>query len=200
MPQTCTVIDIRDPDLSLPEYLVFDASMLLDLSTKQDVKQFIASVTQAYRTGSTYPLVCILTLEEYYFKLLKVGYQRDTSLDPSRVEISRKRRKPANRVTWHELYKDRPKAIKSYVPQITAVLQQIRQLPFHIVEPEDLADTQSSSRPIEERMRYYIDEASILPKDALLVAEAERLGVFDIATMDNDFRRLGPEFTIYTAS
>ena len=41
------------------------------------------------------------------------------------------------------------------------------------------------------------DVAELLPQDALILAEAERLGVRAVATLDSDWRRV-TEFDIYT--
>jgi len=45
-------------------------------------------------------------------------------------------------------------------------------------------------------MRHFITAYYLLPHDALILAEAERLGVTAIATLDSDWRRVA-EFDIY---
>jgi len=45
--------------------------------------------------------------------------------------------------------------------------------------------------------RYFITSYNLLPQDALILAEAERLGVSAVATLDSDWRRVA-EFDIYT--
>lgn len=48
-------------------------------------------------------------------------------------------------------------------------------------------------------MRYFITAYYLLPQDALILAEAERLGVTAVATLDGDWRRVA-EFDIYTTT
>ena len=50
---------------------------------------------------------------------------------------------------------------------------------------------------LEERIRYFITVYYLLPQDALILAEAERLGVMAVATLDSDWQRV-TEFDIYT--
>jgi predicted nucleic acid-binding protein len=50
---------------------------------------------------------------------------------------------------------------------------------------------------LDERLRHFIVRYHLLPQDALILAEAERLGVGAVATLDSDWRRVA-EFDIYT--
>lgn len=54
-----------------------------------------------------------------------------------------------------------------------------------------------ASQAVEVRMRHFITAYYLLPQDALILAEAERLGVSAVATLDSDWRRVA-EFDIYT--
>jgi predicted nucleic acid-binding protein len=46
-------------------------------------------------------------------------------------------------------------------------------------------------------MHYFITTYHLLSQDALILAEAERLGVMAVATLDQDWRRV-VQFDIYT--
>jgi predicted nucleic acid-binding protein len=46
-------------------------------------------------------------------------------------------------------------------------------------------------------MRHFITTYHLLPQDALILAEAEQLGVSAVATLDRDWQRV-VEFDIYT--
>jgi predicted nucleic acid-binding protein len=46
-------------------------------------------------------------------------------------------------------------------------------------------------------MLHFITAYYLLPQDALILAEAERIGVSAVATLDSDWRRV-KEFDIYT--
>jgi predicted nucleic acid-binding protein len=68
--------------------------------------------------------------------------------------------------------------------------------------PTTLAEQQNQApagkvSALDERLRYFIAHYYLLPQDALILAEAERLGVTAVATLDSDWRRV-TEFDIYT--
>ena len=196
-----TIIDLGDPNAPLPDYLLLDASVLLRLLFGDaKIVQFVDRVAQAYRDGDTIALVCILTLEECYHKIIQREYERD--LDPSlqrfRQTTANKRGIPLGHVRWHDLYKERPRFIGHYLTDIDAFFQMVARIPVHVLEPEDLADSTLSSPPIEPRMRDIMRSYYLLGKDAYMVAIAERLKVQHIATLDPDFQRLGPNFTLHT--
>ncbi|MEA3397067.1 MAG: PIN domain-containing protein, partial [Chloroflexota bacterium] len=69
-------------------------------------------------------------------------------------------------------------------------------IPLTPAQPGDLTALPSKSS-LEERIRHFITTYYLLPQDALILAEAERLGVTAIATLDSDWRRVA-EFDIYT--
>lgn len=202
-----TILDLRDSNLPLPDFLLLDASVLLAVLSPPGARasphsaaatQFLTRVQQACHNGDIIPLVCILTLEECYFKILQWGYENDTSLGAQRATIAAQRGVQPNQVGWHQLYKYYPQAIQNYLPKIRDFYQAVIGIPLTILEPQDFVDPSAAPPPIEERMRHYIRSCSILPKDAYLTAVANRLGVQHIATLDKDFDRLGADFTVYT--
>jgi predicted nucleic acid-binding protein len=187
-----TVVDLRDSNVPPPGFLLIDASVLLAIrslpghapsSRSQAATQFLTRIQQAYQNGDAIPLVCALTLEECYFKIIRSKFENDPNLGSG---------------NWHQLYKDNSQQIQNYFPDVQAFYQWIIGIPLTVVEPEDLADPKGVSPSIEQRMRHYVQSCCILPKDAFLIAVAERLGVQHIATLDSDFKRLGAGFTIYT--
>lgn len=202
-----TILDLRDPSLSLPEFLVVDASVLLAVrsvpgappsSQSVAAKQFLGSVKQACLSGDTIALVCILTLEECYFKIISWRYRNDSSLGKERAVVARRSGKQPSEVRWHELYKFYPRCIRKYFPEVTAFFQWVAAIPLTIIEPSDLVGPGGVSTAIEQQMRHYIHSCCVLPKDAYLIATADCLGVKHIATLDRDFKRLGTGFTLYT--
>ena len=50
---------------------------------------------------------------------------------------------------------------------------------------------------MDKRLRHFIAHYQLLPQDALILAEAERLGVTAIVTLDSDWHRV-TGFDIYT--
>jgi len=188
-----TTLDIADPTVRLPPYILYDANILLS-ATEPDVAAFLKRVTKAYQDGEVYPLVCTLSLEECYHVLLKREYRK--LLPKFRNSVAKACNKPPKNVTWNDVYKQRPKLVKKHFPRIQDFFSAVCRLPVHIIEPEDLASQGCPS--LEERMRHYMKSCSLLGKDAYLVAVAERLRLQHIASLDRDLQRLGSDFTLYT--
>jgi hypothetical protein len=202
-----TIVDLRDPNLSLPDYLLIDASILLasrsvpggsPSARSVAAIQFLTLVRQACAAGRIIALVSILTLEECYFKIIQWRYDNDPALANQRAAVGQQLGIRPGRVGWHRLYKRYPQLIQNYYPDIQAFHQSVTGIPLTVIEPRDCIGWNSTSLPIEERMRYHIHSCCILPKDAYLFAIAERLGIQHIATLDRDFNRLGAGFTVYT--
>jgi hypothetical protein len=202
-----TILDLGNPNVPLPTFLLIDASVLLAIRLPPgvgpnprgaDTRQFLRRVRQSYNHGNTVPLVCITTLEECYFKIISNKFRSDPSLSSRRATVAARLRCSVNQVGWHRLYKDYPQFIQNCSADLQSFYQFVVGIPLTILEPEDLVNPGVEFPPIEGRMQHYILSCSILPKDAYLIAVAERLGVNHIATLDQDFARLGSGFTIYT--
>jgi hypothetical protein len=186
-----SILDLSDPNVPLPGFILVDASILLMVRSLPGVPpsprqaaatHFLTRIQNAYCVGDTIPLVCPLTLEECYFKIIRWKYENDPALGGGQ---------------WHQLYKNHPQQIRNYLSDIQAFYTWIIGIPFTIIEPEDLVTQGTSLSPIEDRMRHYSDSCCILPKDACLVAVADRLGITHIASLDRDFERLDATFTVY---
>jgi len=178
------VVNLADPNAPLPDYLVVDASLLLVLrSRSQHPHQahaiaFLQRVGQECLAGNTVRLAPTLVLEECYFKIVQAYIEG------------------LAHTLWHRYYKLNPQVIQQCLPAITAFHQAVEALPVTIITPEDLALKQPSYT-LEERMRHFISACNLLPKDAYILAVAERLGVRDVATLDSDWQR-ATQFTVYT--
>jgi len=183
----CPVVNIANTRAALPETLIVDASLLLVLqSTSRHTHQavaraFLRRVGNECLSGNMLCLAPTLVLEECYFKIIQFYIERH---------------RPAG-WTWHRYYKSNPQIIQQCIAHITAFHQLVTAIPIAIVSPEDLALTEPSY-PLEERMRHFISASNLLPKDAYILAVAERLGVDGIATLDGDWRRAQQFFTVYT--
>ena len=69
-------------------------------------------------------------------------------------------------------------------------------IPLTPVHLEDLAAS-APEGTLEDRLFYFIATYHLLPQDALILAEAERLGVPAVATLDLDWWRV-VAFDVYT--
>ncbi len=186
------VYDIADPHIPLPAQLVVDTSLLLALRSGDDnpqaplAREFIRRLRQqilAYRTVAWLP---ISVRQECYHVILanRLRYMWE-KMDPAT--------RPPN---WLVMYKRQPELLTAGFPDLLEFDRILATIPLTPVQPEDLA-LSAEREPLEERLRYYITTCCLLPQDALILAEAERLGVQAVATLDQDWQRL-TTFDVYT--
>jgi predicted nucleic acid-binding protein len=180
------LVNLADSQVPLPDTLVVDASLLLVLRRgschphRVAARTFLRRVGNECLNGNMLCLAPTLVLEECYFKIIQAHIERN---------------KPA-RQTWHQYYKNNPQVIQQCVIHITTFHRFVMAIPVTIVTPEDLALRQPSNT-LEDRMRHFISTSNLLPKDAYILAVAERLGVDSVATLDRDWQRAA-QFTVYT--
>jgi len=184
--------DISDPTIPLPSQLVVDTSLLLALRPADDNPHAAAAQAFIRRLGeriAAYASVAWLplpVLQECYHIILANGLRRIwDSMDAAN--------RPPN---WLKAYKDQPTLLETCFPDLIRFRELLAAIPLTPMRPEDLA-TSTSVGPLEERMRHFITVYHLLAQDALILAEAERLGVSAVATLDRDWRRV-TAFDIYT--
>ena len=95
------------------------------------------------------------------------------------------------------LYKRQPKLLEAGFAALAEFDEILATIPLTLAQPDDLA-TSAITKPLAERLRYFITVYNLLPQDALILTEAERLGVTAVATLDQDWRRV-TAFDIYTS-
>jgi len=173
---------MKDPGTPLPEFAILDTSLLLELSLQSQsaAVSFLNRLASAALGGNALLLVPLLVIEECYFKLIQIQYEN------------------AGYRNWHyDGYKPHPHLISRYWPTLNAFEQAVLNLPAVITGPDDLIVTSLSAiAPLHQQMLQNIQSFWLLPKDAYIVAEAQRLGVTDLATLDSDWDRLDG-FTVY---
>lgn len=175
------VRDIRDPSLQIPQFLIVDASLLLELIPDSRPHrnhiiaiEFLNRVRKAALTGEVIPLISYLGLEEFFFKVCQIYLEEKGQL---------------YKLKWHEYYKKNPNYIRATIyPVLLKHYQMLKAFPFVILDPNDLS-TKNKMIPLADCMADYIGQFNILPKDATILSEAKRIGVFCIATLDRDYLR-----------
>jgi predicted nucleic acid-binding protein len=197
------LVDIADPACPLPEVLILDASVLLELcpalhrqaerARRQAVSQFINRIGEEVMAGQLLCVAPVITLEECYFKIIQYLYYADLPAHEARLRASLGR----PNVYWHDLYKDSPHLIQQYMTELRDFRAAVQGIPVVILEPEDFG---SAPPALEPRMLHHIEHIPILPKDAYLLAVAERLDSPHIATLDADFRAASGWLHVYTVS
>ena len=186
------LFDLAKPDAPLPTQIVFDSSFLLALRPADDNPQAALVQTFARRLRPYIAAIelaawlVIPVLQECYHVILTGSLRQAWQVLDATA-------RPAN---WLALYKRIPAILKTGLAEITRFDILLETFPITLAQPHDMAHGTPSNR-LDERLRYFITSYDLLPQDALILAEAERLGVSAVATLDSDWRRVA-EFDIYT--
>lgn len=186
------VLDLANEAVPLPVQLVLDKSLLLacregdDNPWSQAARKFIRRLADRI---ADYQMVAWLpspVLQECYHIILSQSLRRSwAALPPDR--------RPPN---WLAAYKNQPDLLKAGFADMAHFDDILAAIPLTPVQPEDLKAS-VNAYTLEQRMRHFITTYCLLPQDALILAEAERLGVAAVATLDRDWRRV-TEFDVYT--
>lgn len=175
-----------------PNQVVLDSSLLLALRKGDDnpraaiAHRFVGWLGQQVINRQAAAWLLPSVLQECYHVILSRAIRRAWEALPSAT-------RPAN---WLVAYKHKPELLATGFADLTDFDVILAAIPMTPAQPGDL-DTIHLSQTLVERMRYFITTYNLLPQDALILAEAERLGVSAVATLDSDWRRV-TEFDIYT--
>lgn len=184
--------DLADPAVALPPQLVLDSSLLLALRPGDDnlhalgVQRFVRRLREQIVAYQMVSWLLMPVLQECYHVILTNSLRRAwAAMDP----VAR----PPN---WLVMYKRQPELLKVGFSELAEFEEILATIPLTPVQPEDLR-TSVGAEPLEERLRYFITTYHLLSQDALILAEAERLGVSAVATLDQDWQRV-TAFDVYT--
>ncbi len=185
------LLDINDPSIPFPEFLVLDASVVLELTPDPRKSHphhtlavnFLNRLRLAAQQELVKPILPLLAFEECYFKLCKrvlTEYGRLAGIH-----------------NWEAYYKSNPVVIRSIHPLLAKLYTDLLAFPIEISEPEDLAMYPKGREPLlSARLGELVNRFAVLPKDATIFCEAERLGIYTAATLDSDWSR-ADGFTIF---
>lgn len=186
------LFNLADPNTPLPAQLVIDTSLLLACRPGDDnphakaAKRFVEQLGQQIASYQMMVWLLIPVLQEGYHIILS------RSLRSAWGGQDPKNRRP----NWLAAYKHQPDLLEAGFADMKRFDEILTAIPLTPARPEDLMAS-SATDPLEERIRYFITAYHLLPQDALILAEAERLGVTAVATLDRDWHRVA-EFDIYT--
>ena len=187
---SATLLDISDYSIPLPEFIVLDASLVLELTPSPSQPHRNHAVAIAFlqrleinaQQGRVKPILPLLAFEECYFKICQ------------RVLIAYAQMVGEK---WHDYYKKNPLVIRSIHPALMTLYRTLLSFPIEITEPEDIAIQPKGREPsLSSRIGDFIDKFAVLPRDATIFSEAERLGIYTVATLDSDWLR-ADGFTVY---
>jgi predicted nucleic acid-binding protein len=186
------IFDITDPAIALPSQLVADSSLLLALRKGDDnphaaaAYRFLERLGQAIAERKAILWLPAPVRQECYHVILSRSLHRAWATMPQS-------NRPPN---WLAAYKQQPDLLARGFADLATFDEILASIPVTPVLP-GMVDLERSLGSLEERMRHFITAYYLLPQDALILAEAERIGVTAVATLDSDWRRV-TEFDVYT--
>jgi predicted nucleic acid-binding protein len=186
------ILDLANESVPLPVELVLDTSILLacregdDNPFSQTAQKFIRRLGERIAEYQMVAWLLCPVLQECYHIILSQSLRRSwIALPPDK--------RPPN---WLAAYKHQPDLLAAGFADMADFDDILAAVPLTPAQPEDLK-VSDMAYPLEERMRHFITTYYLLPQDALILAEAERLGITAVATLDRDWRRV-TEFDVYT--
>jgi len=186
------IYDLADPGIALPSQLVADSSLLLALRKGDDnpnagaAYRFIERLGQEIAERKAILWLPVPVRQECYHIILSWSLHRKWATMPPAI-------RPPN---WLAAYKQQPDLLAEGFADLATFDEILASIPITPIFP-DMIEKARSLDSLEERMRHFITAYYLLPQDALILAEAERIGVTAVATLDSDWRRV-TEFDIYT--
>lgn len=184
--------DLAELSTSPPSQLVLDSSLLLALRKEDDnpraeaAHRFMEWLGRQIAEEQTVAWLLTSVLQECYHIILSRSLRRSWEALPMAT-------RPPN---WLAAYKQQPELLAAGFADLATFDEILASIPVTPAQPGDLS-TASVLQPLEERMRHFITTYDLLPHDALILAETERLGVTAVVTLDSDWRRV-TEFDICT--
>lgn len=186
------ILDLAKEAVPLPMQLVLDTSLLLacregdDNPFSQAAQKFIRRLGERIAEYQMVVWLLCPVLQECYHIILSQSLRRSWAALPSN-------KRPPN---WLAAYKHQPDLLTAGFADMADFDDILAAIPLTPAQPEDLKAS-ANTYPLEERIRHFITAYYLLPQDALILAEAERLGVTAVATLDRDWHRV-KEFDVYT--
>jgi len=187
-----TIRDLTNPRVVLPRQLVLDSSVLLALRKGDDNPHAAAAYRFVERLGRevadrrTIAWLLMPVLQECYHVILSWSLRRTWAVMPTAA-------RPLN---WLALYKQQPEVLSEGFADLATFDEILASIPVTPVYPGLIESTRHVDA-LRDRMRHFITAYHLLPQDAFILAESERIGVTAVATLDADWRRVA-EFDIYT--
>ncbi|HOU15409.1 MAG TPA: PIN domain-containing protein [Anaerolineae bacterium] len=184
--------NLADPTVPLPQQLVIDSSLLLALRSGDDnpyaeaAQAFVRRLRPHIAAFEIAAWVTLSALQECYHIILTRHLRRVWESLDSAVRLP----------NWLAMYKRQPERLQDGYADLTRFDDLLAAIPLTLVQPEDLK-AEGFAEPLPERLRYFITTYHLLPQDAMILAEAERLGVKVVVTLDGDWQRV-TEFDVYT--
>jgi len=187
-----TLYDLADPAIPLPQQLVIDSSLLLALRPGDDnpyaaaAQAFVRRLRPRIAAFEIAAWVLLPVLQECYHVILTRHLRRVWESLDSAVRLP----------NWLAMYKRQPERLQGGYADLTRFDDLLATIPLTPARPEDL-NAGGVAGPLPERLRHFITTYHLLPQDAMILAEAERLGVKAVVTLDSDWQRV-TEFDVYT--
>lgn len=194
-----SVVDLTDPAIPLPDLIVVDTNIIVErfgtsfgyqphLAYGPRVHDFFQRLSRSNATGIVTPAMYV----ELAHVLVKFWYR---SLLGRNKAAMTQQFGPLS--SWKELYKRDPGILQGMRSDFSLLSQQMAANGIRSVDSKELnpvpSGNPSDQELVEIMCRYGLDST-----DAMILSDAERIPVLEIATLDADLLRAQADFTIYT--
>jgi predicted nucleic acid-binding protein len=193
------VIDLSDSRITLPSLIVVDTNILVELLASSfgteaspangaRAAEFFVRLKAAHATGIVTPAI--------YAELVHVLVRNQY-----RTVLKRNRQAIVQRYgqinSWVDLYKHDPSILQDMRSILVPVTTLLIASGLYFLDYDELNPI-SSGNAIDQELVDIMCRYGLDSNDAMLLIEAQRIPVTDIATFDLDLRRAHHDFRIYT--
>lgn len=194
-----SLFDLSDVTTTVPESMLIDSNVVAArfMVAYQARERANAARTASFFQHATTPSRQLVLSPTAYSEVLHTAlrrrYQRELLVHRDAVLARYGRRI----TSWSELYKRDSTLLRSLIPELNQLRLRMVQYGVVIVAPDELGPI-PSGRPFDEELIRLIGRYGLDTNDALILMEANRLGISSVVTMDRDMQRAMPDFDIYT--
>lgn len=192
-------VDLNNPTSALPQLIVVDTNLVLELlAASLGYSQHPAHALRAQdfsrrlSQAGTFGVVMPATFIELTHLLVKFAYQHAFRHGKSALV---QRFGPLS--SWSDLYKRDPSILQGMRSDLTELARLMTASQLYLFDSGRFLPF-ASGRSHDEELIHVMCEYGLDSGDALMLMEAQRVPVLDIASLDADLMRAQRDFTIYT--
>ena len=192
----------------LPTYLLLETSFIeRSLSpipgprsaVHKKCEKYLQRMRNRIKAGRLRCFVSPMVIEECIYRIVRVHYERELEKNRDKYESeirAAEKRHPERKYGWGDLHKDHPELLSGCEDQIWKLNVAIQGIPIRVLPPEELKAAEGE-KPFIDEVKRVVVEFNLLPRDAVHVVTAQRIGADGIVAMDRDFERVD-DITVYT--
>jgi predicted nucleic acid-binding protein len=194
-----SLVDLSARAAPLPDPVVVDTSVVVAAMLALDKQQNPIHIVRAAElfsellTGDHHAIFPPTAYSELLHVSIRIRNQQELKLNRHAILA----RYGTRISSWTELFKRDPTIAQQHAAELDQLRRRLVASNIVIAGTDDLGPI-SSGLPHDVELVRLIGRYGLDTNDAAILMEANRLGIYDIVTMDEDLRRARMDFNVYT--